>query len=118
MKLVLGCIVESIATRQDGSLKFTCGTQEMQPDDAGRLFQLRGKFAKVLLSDNNITPLEEKLVDEEKIHGGKKAKTPAQRLRNVLFRLHEDQGLTMPFDDFYKSEMEQIIDRYKEALND
>lgn len=111
-------MLETIATRQDGSLKFTCGTQEIEPHEAGNLLQLRGKFIKVLLSDTNISPLEEKLVDEENITGGKKPKSPGQRLRAVMFRVHEDQGLSIDFETWYKAEMEILISKYKEILND
>lgn len=116
MKLILGCIVETISTRQDGSLKFSLGTQEIDPSQAGGLFQLRGKFVKCLVSDNGISPLEEKLVDEEKLKGGKKAKTPGQRLRNVMYRVWEQQGITQEFEQWYAGEMETLIDQYKEAL--
>lgn len=117
MKVILGCIVETIQTRQDGSLKFTLGTQEIDPSQAGSLFQLRGKFCKTLISDNGISPIEEKLVDEERMNGGKKAKTPAQRLRNVLFRVHEQQAIQTDFDTWYKSEMETLIEQYKNTLD-
>lgn len=118
MKIVLGCMVETIASRQDGTLKFTLGANEMDASQAGSLFQLRGKFIKVLLSDNNISPLEEKLVDEENVTGGKKAKTPGQRLRNVMFVYHREQGLTIDFETYYKNEMEILISKYKDLLND
>lgn len=121
MKIILQSIVESIASRNDGSVKFVLGTQEMDASQAGNLFQLRGRFVKCLLSDSNISPLEEKLVDEEQLTAGKKAKSPAQRLRSVLFRLHEARSLhqkeSAPFDMFYQSEMETLIERYKEVLN-
>lgn len=118
MKIILGCIVETIATRQDGSLKFTCGTQELENSAGANLLGLRGKYVKVLLSDNNISPLEEKLVDEEQVAGGKKAKTPAQRLRNIMYIVHREQGLTIDFEVWYKQEMEVLISKYKEVLNE
>lgn len=118
MKLIIGAILENLGTRNDGTVKLSIGTQEIDSAQVGNLFQLRGKFIKVLLSDNNITPLEEKLVDEEQIHGGKKAKTPGQRLRSVMYRVHEVQGVGMDFDDWYKIEMERLISVYKDILNE
>jgi len=34
-----------------------------------------------------------------------------------MFRLHENQGISQDFEQWYKTEMERIIDNYKEALN-
>jgi hypothetical protein len=48
--------------------------------------------------------------------GGKKAKTPAQRLRSVMFRIHEQQGINQEFEQFYSAEMERLIEQYKEML--
>ncbi len=111
-------MLETIATRQDGSLKFTCGTQEIDPSQAGNLLQLRGKFIKILLSDNNISSIEEKLIDEEQMTGGKKAKSVSQRLRAIMFIVHREQGLTIDFDVWYKNEIEVLISKYKEVLDE
>lgn len=118
MKLIIGAILEGLGTRNDGSVKLSIGTQEIDPAQVGNLFQLRGKFIKVFLSDTNITPLEEKLIDEEKMQDGKKIKSAAARLRAVLFRVHEQAGSTMIFDDWYKVEMEKVIEHFKGKLNE
>lgn len=117
-KIILACILETISTRHDGTIKFSIGTNEVDPTQAASLFQLRGKYIKVLLSDSNISTIEEKLIDEEKIHGSKKAKSPSERLRNILFRLHEARQIQIPFDDWYKNEMESIISGYQNLLNE
>lgn len=117
MKIILDGVIEGISTRNDGSVKLSIGTQELDSSKAGDLFQLRNKYVKILLSDSNISALEEKLVDEEKVQGGKKAKSPQQRLRSVMFRVHEQQGISQEFDQWYKTEVENLIDRYKEILN-
>lgn len=118
MKLITTGILENISTRNDGSIKFTIGCQEMESSQAGNLFQLRGKYIKTLLSDTNISPIEEKLVDEENIAGAKKAKSPSQRLRSVMFKLHEASKIPTEFETWYKGEMESLINKYKEALNE
>jgi hypothetical protein len=118
MKIVLESVVEAIGTRLDGSVKITLATQELDSNKAGDLFQLRNQFVKVLLSDKNISPLEETLVDEQKLIGGKKANSPQQRLRAVMFRVHESQGISIDFETWYKSEIENKINYYKQILND
>lgn len=43
-------------------------------------------------------------------------KTQSQRLRNVLFRLHEQMGIVIDFKTFYKNETNKIIEHYKKKL--
>ena len=118
MKIILESTLETISTRVDGTLKLTLSTQEIDSSKAGELFQLRGKFCKFLLSDSNITKLEEELVDSTALVGGKKQKTASQRLRAVLFRLNESNGGNEEtFEQFYKSELERIIEHYKAKLD-
>lgn len=116
MKIILETILETISTRVDGTLKLSISTQEIDSTKAGDLFQLRGKFCKLLLSDNNITSLEDEMVDNLSLVGGKKKKTESQRLRATLFRLHEQAGSNEDFEMFYKNEMNKIITHYQSKL--
>ncbi len=116
MKVVLESIVEGISTRVDGTLKLTISTQEVDSSTAGQLFQFRGKFVKCLLSDTNISALEEELVDSTKLVGGKKQKSESQRLRAVLFRLHEQVNDGSDFELFYKTKMNELIEHFKSKL--
>lgn len=117
MKIILDGIVESISSRADGSLKIVFGTQEIESKQAGELFELRGKYAKALLTDANITQDEEAAVEDTFIQGGKK-KTKSGRLRAILFVVWKNSNLknTIKFEDFYSTEMEMLIDKYKEKL--
>ena len=115
-KVVLGVIVEGLSTRQDGTFKLVLGTQEIDKSQVGDLFALNNQYCKILISDTNITPIEEAMIDNEKMRSGKKAKTHSQRLRSVLFRVHEQAGNQTDFDTWYKSELERIIEHYKAKL--
>ena len=116
MKLILNGVLETISTRQDGTIKFTIGTQEIGSDDAGRLFTFRGKYLKCLISDTNITAVEESIIDEEIVKDGKKIKSQAQRLRAVLYRLWEQEKSNLEFDAFYKERTDLIIEQIKNRL--
>lgn len=118
MRLILEAVLENISTRSDGSIKVSLATQEIDPSQAANLFTMRNRFMKVLLSDTNISPLEEKLVDEEQIQGGKKTKTSSQRLRAVMFRVHEASRINQEFDQWYKGEIENLITKYKDVLKE
>lgn len=117
MKIVLEAVLEKIGTLQDGSVKISLASQEIDAQQASTLFTMRNKFMKVLLSDTNISPLEENLVDAQELQGGKKTKSHAQRLRGVMFKVHEKMNIQQDFDQWYKNEMENKISAYKEFLN-
>lgn len=116
MKLILTGSVESINTRQDNTVKFVLGTQELGSEQAAKLFEFRGKFIKILLTDANIQPLEERMIEETKIVDGKRVKTKSQRLRSVLYVAWEQSGLQIEFDDYYNKKMEQYIEVIKSQL--
>lgn len=118
MKVILESILENISTRNDETVSIKIGTQELDSSKAGELFSLRGKFCKVLISDSNISKLEEELVDSTQLVSGKKMKSQSQRLRSVLYRLHEQQGGDESlFEQFYKSETDKIIEHYRSKLD-
>ena len=43
-------------------------------------------------------------------------KTKSQRLRNVLYVLHKQEGAKENFTSYYSTKMEQIIEHYKDKL--
>lgn len=118
MKIVIDCTIEAISSRVDGTVNVKIGTQELDSSKAGELFALRGKYCKVLISDSNITELEQELVDAATIVTGKKMKTPSQRLRAVLYRRLEqtNEGDVTDFENYYALEMNKIIDHFKSKL--
>lgn len=115
--LILESILQTIGSLSDGSIKITLHTQEMDSETAGKLFHFRGKYIKCLLNDDNITTLEEELVESTKLVGGKKQKSESQRLRAVLFRYHEQSNSELDFETWYKQEMNIIIEHFKSKLD-
>lgn len=116
MKIVLDGTVETLKTRQDGTVTIAFSTQELDSSKGGELFQLRGKYCKALFSDSNITELEKELVDKTVIAKTGKNKTKSQRLRAVLYRSWEQSGLSIDFEQYYDTEMERIIETRKATL--
>lgn len=117
MKLITEGTVEGIATRQDTTITIKFATQELNDSDTSKLFYFRNKYVKLLLSDTKITEIEAGLVDETAITSGKKANSPSKRLRAVMFRMHQDQRITAPFEEWYNNEIERLIIHYKDSLN-
>lgn len=117
MKIIVSGILEKLSTLNDGSVKLSICTQEMDATNGAQIFGLRGKYLKVLLSDNNITEPEEILIDEAKVQDGRKIKTKSQQLRAVLFRFHEQTKPGVDFDQFYNEKMDGLIEHFKGKLD-
>lgn len=118
MKIVLAGLLENISTRADGSVKLTFGTQEIEAKEAGELFQLRGQYSKILLSNTNIEPDEESAMDEAYIKDGRK-KTKAGRLRSTFYVIwNKSKAIknTISFETFYNDEMEKLIETAKARI--
>ena len=115
MKVVLEAQIDGIASKVDGTVTIKISSQELDKSAAGDIFGLRGKHCKVLLSDSNISTLEEEMIDNTSLVIGKKQKSESQRLRAVLYRYWE-QKTEGDFELFYKSEMNKIIEHYKSKL--
>lgn len=114
MKIIIDGILESISTRMDGTMSVKLGTNEIDSTHAANLFQLRGKYCKFLISDSNISALEEELVDKTQIAQTKKNKTPSQRLRSAIYVFCEQQGID--FDENYNRIMNEFIESIKSKL--
>jgi len=117
MKIVISTTFENLSTRVDGSVRLTFGTQELDSEAAGQVFQLRGKFCKLLISDTNITTEESELVDSLQIESIPKKHSPSKRLRGIMFRVWENSQSLMDFENWYNNEMEKIINSFKQVLD-
>lgn len=108
--------ISKIETTQDKCLKLVIHTtQELQPSDEAEVFALKQKIGWFVFSDVNIE--ETDIPDEPIEFDGQK--TYSERLRNVLFRLHEKQGGKPEDFESYRSRiMEKLISGYKAKLDD
>ena len=117
MKIVFGALVETLQKRADNSWKIAIGSQELSGEEIGKLNSFKG-FVKVLISDNEITQLQEETLDKAPIAATAKNKSASQRLRSVLWIKHQQSGLQVSFEDFYKTEMEGFIESVKQKLEE
>lgn len=117
MKLIFDATLEGLSTRMDNTIKVTIGTQELDAEQASKLFAFRGKFCKVLLSNTAIEQKEVDAVDSLPIKDESINKSNSQRLRSVLFLNWQQHKQAVNFDDYYNAEMNKIIDHYKSKLD-
>ena len=117
-KLVLPVGVESIATRQDSSVKIVLSTYELNTQSAVKLFDLRKTECLMYLSSDNITQEELNALDGFKLSSDHNdGKTPSQRLRGVLYVYWKQHKQTeIEFDIFYLRYMNNLIDKIKDKL--
>lgn len=93
--------IEKIQTMADRSIQIRIGLPEMNPQEMAELFSAL----------NNDT--HQVSFDAPEDNG----KSPAQRLRGVLYRNWEnDSEKIEDFEVYYRTKMEKIINHYKERL--
>jgi hypothetical protein len=107
--------ISKVETTSDNGLKLTIHTQELTPSDKSEVMQLHNKVGWFVFNDVDI---EESDVPDEPIEF-EGQKTYSERLRNVLFRLHEKQGgKPEDFESYRAKIMEKLINQYKAKLDD
>jgi hypothetical protein len=101
MKLNLtNCEIGTITTTKDKGLKIVLYTPELSAVDMVLLFEAQKKG----------------IADEIDVDYTQEGKTPSERLRNVLYAVFKDQKVVWIFDDYYRAEMEKVINVYKAKL--
>lgn len=113
--ITLPVIISSISSKVDGSIKVSLETRELPPNSAANLFALRNLEAWAVLAPNQ---LKEVNIPDEKADASLGTKTPAQRLRSVLYVLWKQHGSQGDFESYYRTQIEKIIEQVKDRLED
>lgn len=112
-QLELEVLIAGLMSKKDGSIKITLETRELPATTAAQLFGYRNREAWCVIAPSEA---KEVVIPDEKPDPALGSKTPAQRLRNVLYVFWEQRGSKGNFDDFYKTQMEKLIEQVKEKL--
>lgn len=118
--ITLNAEIEGVSTRKDRTIKLSLGTQELKPNEAGKLFGLQNSLVHLAIKPAPLTQDEIELVKSSKIDIDDipEGKSPSQRLRNVLYRLWEqNNGGYEDFNLFYLNRIERLIEHYKQKLD-
>ena len=99
------------ASRADGSLRLSFITPELLSSQAGACIQLHGKNVRLTIIPEDVDAAETVTVQTER-----ETKSPSLRLRNVLYALHQHENVQEPFQRWYESKLEAIINHYKDKL--
>jgi len=99
----------------DKSATISFDTGEMLPRDKMQLLEVEGSIGTtIFIPEENAAP-------PQKIESNFQEKTPSKRLYNVLFVRFKDLSdrgvIDIDFDNFYKIEMEKIIEEQKSKID-
>jgi len=106
-------VFSGFSSRSDGGASLRFATQELNEVDFSALKKMHNSFGYVLFRPN-----EWKESEIPKEDATDETKSPSQRLRAVLFIAWKQRGSRGMFEDYYRRNMEKIIDRVKGALDD
>ena len=114
--LVLQVCLESYRPRKDKSFTMTFSTQELATDTVIDIANLHNRHGVLYFSEKETLSTEEMtMLDDVEIDIG--VKSPSQRLRAVLWVLHEQLGGNKDnFKDFYMQQIERFIVSIKTKL--
>jgi len=100
---------------KDKSWKLMIVTQELKPEAVAILSQL-SDYIKILLSDEGISDKMLKDFQELEVQLRDEPKSKSERLRNVMYRYHEQEEFNEEFQNWYNKRMEKFIQHYKDKL--
>jgi isopentenyldiphosphate isomerase len=115
--IIIGSVIEGIASRKDKTVRLTIGTQEMSPDKAAQLFGMTQQFCYMAIKKEDFNPSEVDTIESLKTDM-ENMKTPSQRLRAILYRNYEQSSEGyQDFATYYQAKMEKICDHFKSKLS-
>src|ERR1700733_5425901 len=105
IKIQFSALLDGVSAKKDRTLSVKLGTQELTADEASFLLDCMGKQLWIAIAE---TPLESLEIPEvlPEMQG---EKTPAQRLRGILYRIWElKTDKTQTFPRFYEDYISKI----------
>ena len=113
--LIFTADFEGMATRKDRTLKLVFSTQELPSDEAAVLMRFVSEYVTIAIKKREEISKDEVLELPEP-QWEDMTKSPAQRLRGVLWHLWKKEKSTPDFELFYRQKMERLIEQIKERL--
>ena len=105
-------ILTGFSTKLDGGASVRFATNELTDTDVLELKRHQGQFGWLAFRENSF-----KIADLPQEQAEDKQKTPSKRLRAVLFVRWQQLGKQGDFENYYRTQMEKIIDYLKTKLD-
>jgi len=116
--IILPAQIESIKSRKDKTTAIVIGTNEISPQVAGQLFTMQNSFVYCALKEEEFATNAKDIINDLKADFEIEKKSNGQRLRNVLYKLYEqDNEGFLTFVKYYDHKMEQLINHFKSKLD-
>ena len=117
MSLLTKAILTNFRSFVDKSMKIELVTLEHDSEMLKGLGELHGKNVNVYITEGLIDTEAIEILDSEAVEGMPiKTSTPSQRLRQVIWKLWEQEGAKGNSEDHYNRKMEQINEHLKSQL--
>lgn len=108
--------IDGVTAKKDKTLSVKLGTQELQPEDTSKIFELHGKQIWVAVAEIELKQSD--LVIPEEIPEFDGQKSYSQRLKEILYVLwNEKSDKKKTSDQFYRDYMEKLIGNIKSKLD-
>jgi hypothetical protein len=112
--LIIPSNLESLNTLKDGTIKLVFETQELRPEDVGVLFSYRNKLGFLIFKPETFDKDQLALIEKLKVEEIPGQKSNAQRMRNILYRLWQEDSLGYAdFNLYYEYRMNDLCDILK-----
>jgi hypothetical protein len=107
---VIGSIT---AKSKNNGVSFRVSTPELSRDERGVIFDLQD-----IVCDMLIQPQDEEFPEIVETKSEVERKTASSRLRGALYVLHQKSGSDTEFSTYYAQQMQKIIDKVKEKIQE
>lgn len=115
--LQIQCTAQPFRGMSNRAIRLIFDSQENQSDEVlGKIASLTDKIGWLCFLPGRENIQAEQVMNLPAITPEDGGKSPAQRMRGVLFRIWEQKGKDGDFETYYKTKMGTIIDQLKEKL--
>ena len=117
--VILPAILDTFSSLKDKTLKLVFHSNELTPEQLLGVVKNVQKFGFLAFKEESFKEPELDVIKDLDVGYRSKEKSKSKRLRNVLFVLSEqdDKGFKT-FNDYYNFQMEEIINHFKNKIDE
>lgn len=115
--IIVPAILENATTRKDKTLSVRFATQELSPSQVADIISINQQYCFVAIKPVPFTNEEKAQMEGLEVDYEITQKTPGQRLRNVFYKLYEQNAEGFKsFQTYYDAKMEKVIEHFKTKI--
>lgn len=119
MKINFAAMLDGYQRRKDKSVSVRFVTQELTTNEVAMIDQLLDTYGIMYFrGEETMNKDEIEELDAITLDLYDQPKKQSQRLRNVLYKVWQQEELGGDFKEYYKTETERIIQHYKNKLDE